>query len=82
MCRGPAGGQGKVAARRKAKNTKSLTYSSSVALQQPMTHQRRFSYGNYSSVALQYPMTQTCRTTHDLSLVAANASPVFVQTTC
>ncbi|GMP88105.1 hypothetical protein CsSME_00040207 [Camellia sinensis var. sinensis] len=47
--------------------------------QKPAPYQRRFSYGNYSSVALQYPMTQTCRTTHDLSLVAANASPVFVQ---
>ncbi|KAG5517582.1 hypothetical protein RHGRI_038100 [Rhododendron griersonianum] len=47
--------------------------------QKPALYQRRFSYGNYSNVALQYPMTQMCGSTNDLSLVAANASPVFVQ---
>lgn len=49
------------------------------AYQNPALSQRRFSYGNYSCAALQYPMTQTCGATHDLSFVAANASPVFVQ---
>ena len=47
--------------------------------QKPDLYQRRFSYGNYSSAALQYPTTQTCQATRDLSFVAANASPVFVQ---
>ena len=47
--------------------------------QKPDLYQRRFSYGNYSNAALQYPTTQTCRATRDLSYVAANASPVFVQ---
>ncbi|KAF7152208.1 hypothetical protein RHSIM_Rhsim01G0191100 [Rhododendron simsii] len=49
------------------------------AYQNPALSQRRFSYGNYSCAALQYPTTQTCRATHDLSFVAANVSPVFVQ---
>ncbi|GFZ18177.1 ADP/ATP carrier 2 [Actinidia rufa] len=44
--------------------------------QKPAPYQRRFSYGNF---ALQYPMTQTCQTTQDLSLVAANASPLLIQ---
>ncbi|XP_047317883.1 ADP,ATP carrier protein, mitochondrial [Impatiens glandulifera] len=48
-------------------------------IEQPAIHQRRFSYGNYSSAAFQYPVTQTCRASQDLSLVTANASPVFVQ---
>lgn len=41
-------------------------------------YQRRFAYGNYSNAALQYPMTKSCAS-QDLSLVAANASPIFVQ---
>lgn len=48
------------------------------AYQNPALSQRRFSYGNYSCAALQYPTAQTCRATHDLSFVAANASHVFV----
>jgi solute carrier family 25 (mitochondrial adenine nucleotide translocator), member 4/5/6/31 len=47
--------------------------------QRPELSQRRFTYGNSSNAALQIPMQQSCRTTQDLSLVAANASPVFVQ---
>ncbi|KAE9462259.1 hypothetical protein C3L33_05835, partial [Rhododendron williamsianum] len=47
--------------------------------QKPAHYQRRFSDGNYSNVALQYPMSQMFGSTNDLSLVAANASPVFVQ---
>lgn len=39
--------------------------------------QRRFAYGNYTNPGVQYPMT--CGTTQDLSLISANASPVFVQ---
>ncbi|KAL0419591.1 UNVERIFIED_CONTAM: ADP,ATP carrier protein, mitochondrial [Sesamum radiatum] len=45
--------------------------------QQPSVFQRRFAYGNYTSPVLQYPMT--CRASQDLSLISANASPVFVQ---
>ncbi|KAL0435429.1 UNVERIFIED_CONTAM: ADP,ATP carrier protein, mitochondrial [Sesamum radiatum] len=45
--------------------------------QQPSVFQRRFAYGNYTSPGLQYPMT--CRASQDLSLISANASPVFVQ---
>uniref|UniRef100_A0A5B7AS37 ADP/ATP translocase n=1 Tax=Davidia involucrata TaxID=16924 RepID=A0A5B7AS37_DAVIN len=47
--------------------------------QRPALYQRHFSNGNYSDAALQYPTMQTCRATNDLSLIAANASPVFVQ---
>lgn len=48
--------------------------------QLPHAYQRRFAYGNYSNVALANPMTQSCRTTQDLSQIAANnVSPVFVQ---
>ncbi|CAI9106510.1 OLC1v1005688C3 [Oldenlandia corymbosa var. corymbosa] len=46
--------------------------------QGPALYQRR-AYGNYANAALQTPLTQTCHATQDLSLVAANASPVFVQ---
>lgn len=41
-------------------------------IQRPALYQRRFAYGNYSGL-------QTCQATQDLSLIAANASPVFVQ---
>lgn len=47
------------------------------AAAQPGPYQSRFAYGNYSNPGLQYPMT--CRATQDLSLISANASPVFVQ---
>lgn len=43
----------------------------------PGVYQRRFTYGNHTNPALQYP--PTCRAAQDLSLVSANASPVFVQ---
>lgn len=46
--------------------------------QRPAFHQRRFAYGSYSNAGL-HTMTQSCHATQDLSLVAANASPVFVQ---
>ncbi|KAL0390821.1 UNVERIFIED_CONTAM: ADP,ATP carrier protein, mitochondrial [Sesamum calycinum] len=45
--------------------------------QQPSVYQRRVASGNYTNAGLQYPMT--CRATQDLSLISANASPVFVQ---
>ncbi|KAF8403837.1 hypothetical protein HHK36_011943 [Tetracentron sinense] len=45
----------------------------------PAPYQRHFAYGNYTNAGLQYPMTQACRATHDLSMVASTASPVFVQ---
>ncbi|KAK6164162.1 hypothetical protein DH2020_001026 [Rehmannia glutinosa] len=45
--------------------------------QRPAVYQRHFSYGNYTNPGLQYP--STCRATQDLSLISANASPVFVQ---
>ncbi|CAI9768636.1 unnamed protein product [Fraxinus pennsylvanica] len=45
--------------------------------QSPAVYQRRLAYGNYTNAGLQYPMS--CRATQDLSLVSANASPVFVQ---
>ncbi|CAK9188437.1 unnamed protein product [Ilex paraguariensis] len=47
--------------------------------QTPALYQRRFAYGNYSNTGFQYPMSQTCGATNDLSLIASNASPVFVQ---
>lgn len=43
--------------------------------QRPPVYQRRFAYGNYTNPGLQYPATCT----QDLSLISANASPVFVQ---
>ncbi|KAL3347738.1 hypothetical protein AABB24_021413 [Solanum stoloniferum] len=43
-------------------------------IQRPALSQRCFPYGNYSNTGL-----QTCQATQDLSLIAANASPVFVQ---
>ncbi|KAK6937113.1 Mitochondrial substrate/solute carrier [Dillenia turbinata] len=46
--------------------------------QAPAFYQRRFSYGNYTNAAFQYPMAQRCPVTPDMSLVAANPSPVFV----
>ncbi|KAL0370370.1 UNVERIFIED_CONTAM: ADP,ATP carrier protein, mitochondrial [Sesamum angustifolium] len=45
--------------------------------QQPSVYQRRVASGNYTNAGLQYPVT--CRATQDLSLISANASPVFVQ---
>ncbi|KAL2510848.1 hypothetical protein Adt_16448 [Abeliophyllum distichum] len=45
--------------------------------QRPVIHQRQFAYGNYSNAGLQHPMS--CRAAQDLSLISANASPVFVQ---
>lgn len=47
-------------------------------MQRPVLNQRHFAYGNYSAAG-QYPMTQSCKATQDLSLITANASPVFVQ---
>ena len=44
---------------------------------QPAAYQRRFAYGNYSNQAFQYP--KTCVATQDLSLISANANPVFAQ---
>lgn len=55
-----------------------LSSNAQMGYQKPALQQRRFPYGSYSTAALQYPMTQTCRATQDLSLVAANASPIFV----
>ncbi|KAL8527531.1 hypothetical protein ACS0TY_005395 [Phlomoides rotata] len=43
----------------------------------PGVYQRRFAYGNHTNPALQYP--PTCKAAQDLSLISANASPVFVQ---
>ncbi|CAA3000950.1 ADP,ATP carrier, mitochondrial [Olea europaea subsp. europaea] len=62
-----------------------LHLSSSLSREQPRfggfqsaaLYQRQFAHGNYTNAGLQYPMT--CRAAQDLSLVSANASPVFVQ---
>ncbi|EYU46271.1 hypothetical protein MIMGU_mgv1a0080301mg, partial [Erythranthe guttata] len=43
--------------------------------QRPATYQRQFAYGNYTNAGLQYPATCS----QNLSLITANASPVFVQ---
>ncbi|XP_073024939.1 LOW QUALITY PROTEIN: ADP,ATP carrier protein, mitochondrial-like [Primulina eburnea] len=45
--------------------------------QRPVMYQRRFSNVAYTNAGLQYPMT--CPATQNLSLISANASPVFVQ---
>ncbi|XP_075520153.1 ADP,ATP carrier protein, mitochondrial-like [Primulina tabacum] len=45
--------------------------------QRPVMYQRRFSNVAYTNAGLQYPMT--CPATQKLSLISANASPVFVQ---
>ncbi|KAL9143128.1 hypothetical protein ABFS82_14G215600 [Erythranthe guttata] len=45
--------------------------------QKPSVYQRHFSYGNYTNGGLKYPTS--CRASQDLSLITANASPVFVQ---
>lgn len=46
--------------------------------QRSVPYQRLGAYGNYSNAALK-TVIQPCRASQDLSLVAANASPVFVQ---
>ncbi|XP_073040590.1 ADP,ATP carrier protein, mitochondrial-like [Primulina eburnea] len=45
--------------------------------QRPAMYQRQFAYGNYTNAGLQYPMT--CQVSQNLSLISANASPVFLQ---
>ncbi|KAK6802923.1 hypothetical protein RDI58_000707 [Solanum bulbocastanum] len=49
-------------------------YARYEGIQRHALSQRYFPYGNYSNTGL-----QTCQATQDLSLIAANASPVFVQ---
>ncbi|RAL43094.1 unnamed protein product [Cuscuta campestris] len=48
-------------------------------IRKPVLNQMGFTYRNHITNGIQYLNTQPCKATEDLSLITANASPVFVQ---